>query len=49
MLRRYEIMYKVKITSCYFGIWRETIKVVKHETLYELCNCAGLAVEIIEE
>jgi hypothetical protein len=41
-------MYKVKITSCYFGRWREEIRVVTQAKLYELCNCAGLAVEIIE-
>ena len=41
-------MIKIKVTSCWFGIWQEVEYDVTEAELYDFRNTPGLKVEILQ-
>ena len=39
--------YKIKLTTCWYGIWREEIKIVSEADLMEL-STPGHAIDILQ-
>jgi hypothetical protein len=40
------MMTKIKVESCWFGIWRTDMYDVTEQELYDFCNTPGLKIEI---